>query len=190
MRNPNDRARRPELGSQQRRSTTARDWGKLSPMSKRIIVLSDGTGNSAASLFKTNVRRIYEALDLEDPKDPKVPRQFAFYDDGVGTSTFRPLAMLGGAMGFGLARNVRELYAFICRTYSPDDRIFAFGFSRGAFTIRVLIGLIANQGIVKYNGNEADLQRSVADAYWAYRKERHPTYPASICHSGSRAICS
>ena len=57
---------------------------------KHIILLSDGTGNSSASLFKTNVRRIYEALDLADPQKPKIPRQFAFYDDGVGTSSFRP----------------------------------------------------------------------------------------------------
>jgi uncharacterized protein (DUF2235 family) len=120
---------------------------------KHIILLSDGTGNSSSSLFKTNVRRVYEALDLADPQKPRIPRQFAFYDDGVGTSSFRPLALLGGAIGFGLSRNVRDLYAFLCRTYDDGDRIYAFGFSRGAFTIRILISLIMNQGLVPYNGN-------------------------------------
>jgi uncharacterized protein (DUF2235 family) len=52
---------------------------------------------------------MYKALDLEDPQNPKDPRQFAYYDNGVGTSAFRPLAILGGMFGVGLARNVRDL---------------------------------------------------------------------------------
>jgi hypothetical protein len=79
---------------------------------KNIILLSDGTGNSSAKLFKTNVWRVYQALDLADPKDPEQPRQFAFYDNGVGSSSFKPLAALGGAVGVGLSRNVRDLYTF------------------------------------------------------------------------------
>jgi uncharacterized protein (DUF2235 family) len=144
---------------------------------KHIILLSDGTGNSSSSLFKTNVRRVYEALDLADPQKPKIPRQFAFYDDGVGTSSFRPLALLGGAIGFGLSRNVRDLYAFLCRTYDDGDRIYAFGFSRGAFTIRILISLIMNQGLVPYNGNEANLARDVNAAYREFRRN----YRTKLC---------
>jgi uncharacterized protein (DUF2235 family) len=143
------------------------------PPIRNIILLSDGTGNSSSSLFKTNVRRLYEALDLADPRDPAQPRQFAFYDDGVGTSGFRPLALAGGAFGYGLARNVREIYAFLCRTYRPGDRIHAFGFSRGAFTIRIVIGLILSQGILPYHGNDAALDRAVRAAYREYRRERH-----------------
>jgi uncharacterized protein (DUF2235 family) len=141
---------------------------------KHIILLSDGTGNSSAKLFKTNVWRVYQALDLADPKDPQEPRQFVYYDDGVGTSSFKPLALLGGALGVGLARNVRDLYAFLCRNYEDGDKIFAFGFSRGAFTIRVLNGLVLSQGVIKYNGDEAELQRLSAAAYRAFRRERFP----------------
>lgn len=137
---------------------------------KHIILLPDGTGNSSASFFKTNVRRIYEAIDLADPLNPKTPRQFAFYDNGVGTSSFRPLALLGGAIGLGLSRNVRDLYAFLCRTYSDGDKIYAFGFSRGAFTIRILISLIMSQGLVPYDGNEANLARNVNAAYREFRR--------------------
>jgi uncharacterized protein (DUF2235 family) len=144
-------------------------------MYRNIILFSDGTGNSSAKLFRTNVWRIYQAVDLTDPKDPTLPRQFAFYDNGVGTSSFKPLAALGGAVGVGLARNVRELYAFVCRTYQPGDKIYAFGFSRGAFTIRVLIGLMMHQGLVPYDGNEADLERHVASAYREYRKKYKTT---------------
>ena len=158
-----------------------------------IAVFSDGTGNSSATLFRTNVWRLYQAVDLHDPQKPPQPRQFAYYDDGVGTSPFKPLALLGGAIGLGLGRNVRDLYAFVCRTYrhgkvcptpqdledalgageKPADRIYAFGFSRGAFTIRVLTGLILTEGIVPYDGDEAALQRHVAAAYRSYRAKRY-----------------
>lgn len=137
---------------------------------RQIVLLSDGTGNSRGKHFTTNVWRVYEALDLADPPKPEQPRQFAFYDDGVGSSSFKPSALLGGALGVGLARNVRDLYRFLCRTYRPGDRIYAFGFSRGAFTIRVLVGLIVNQGIVPYHGDEAELDRLASAAYRAYRR--------------------
>jgi hypothetical protein len=84
-------------------------------MTKRIIVLSDGTGNSAAKIWRTNVWRIFEALDL------KKSDQIAIYDDGVGTSSFKPLALLGGAFGFGLKRNVLGLYKFLCRNYKSKN---------------------------------------------------------------------
>ena len=99
---------------------------------RNIILLSDGTGNSRGKMAQTNVWRTYEAIDLKDPPDPANPRQFAYYDDGVGTSSFKPLALLGGALGYGLARNVRDLYESLCRTYRDGDDIYAFGFSRGA----------------------------------------------------------
>ncbi len=80
-------------------------------MSKTIILLTDGTGNGAEALFKTNVWRFYKALDLsEQPADGE--RQVAYYHDGVGTSTFKPLAILGGVFGVGLKRNVMHMYAF------------------------------------------------------------------------------
>ena len=102
-------------------------------MARKIILLSDGTGNSAAKVWRTNVWRMFESLDLSGSD------QIAFYDDGVGTSSFKPLAILGGGFGWGLKRNVLDLYKFLCRNYqSNDDEIFAFGFSRGAFTIRSL----------------------------------------------------
>src|SRR5215207_4059708 len=100
---------------------------------KIIVLLADGTGNSAAKLFKTNVWRLYRALDVSDPPPPGQVRQVAFYHDGVGTSTFKPLTLLGGIFGIGLKRNVIDLYTFLCRNYNPGDRIYAYGFSRGAF---------------------------------------------------------
>lgn len=136
-------------------------------MPRNLIVFSDGTGNSAAKLFKTNVWRVYDALDLT------CPDQIAYYDDGVGTASLAPLALLGGAFGWGLKRNVLDLYCFLCRNYrDTDDRIFAFGFSRGAFTVRVLTGLIASEGLIHADSG-TELKRLAA---WAYRRYRQRNY--------------
>src|SRR4249920_1035912 len=134
---------------------------------KSIILFSDGTGNSSAKLFKTNVWRMYEAVDLGPPAEGKRP-QVSYYDDGVGTSSFKPLAALGGAFGYGLKRNVLDIYRYACRNYKDGDDIYAFGFSRGAFTARVVVALIASQGLV-CSDSEADLQRKTAEAYRAVR---------------------
>ncbi|MET0181173.1 MAG: DUF2235 domain-containing protein [Novosphingobium sp.] len=137
---------------------------------KRILLFSDGTGNSSARIFRTNVWRMYQAVDL-GPTQPDQVVQIGFYGNGVGTSNFRPLAALGGIFGFGLKRNVVELYEFLCRNYQVGDEIFVFGFSRGAFTIRLLVELICTQGIVRYDDpsgplqSEAQLQRQSREAF-------------------------
>ncbi len=138
-------------------------------MPKNIVLLSDGTGNSARSPFKTNVWRLYQALDIAPPP-AGVQRQIVYYDNGVGTETFKPLAALGGGLGIGVWRNVRDLYIFICRNYEPGDEIFGFGFSRGAFTIRLLMGLLGKCGILKAP-SEAQLIDCVQMAYEAYRRD-------------------
>jgi len=138
----------------------------------KIVVLSDGTGNSSAKVWRTNVWRTFDFLDLTGPD------QVAMYDDGVGTSSFLPLALLGGAFGWGLKRNVINLYEFICRNYppkvdanNPAPKIYGFGFSRGAFTIRVLVGLILHQGLAPYYSEE-DLHVRARSAYRAFRADR------------------
>ncbi len=147
---------------------------------KSIVILSDGTGNSAAKLFKTNVWRVGEALDLTKGD------QIYVYDDGVGTERFKPLAMLGGAVGLGLQQNVRQLYAFLCRNYQPGDDIYMFGFSRGAFTLRVLIGLIHGMGLVS-GASEGELQQNVRHAFKEYRSATRPIFNVSSqgCWAGS-----
>ena len=137
-------------------------------MAKVIVLLADGTGNSAAKLFKTNVWRLYRALDLSDSPQQGL-RQVAYYHDGVGTSSFKPLTILGGVFGIGLKRNVLDLYSLLCRNYERGDRIYVFGFSRGAFTVRVLASLIATQGILTCP-TEQELSRYVPDMYRRYRR--------------------
>src|SRR5215813_14810736 len=128
---------------------------------RNLVVLSDGTGNSAAKTAKTNVWRLYQALDLKDGK------QVAVFGDGVGTSSVKVLRVIGLALGFGVKRNVLNLYKFLCRNHNPGDRIWAFGFSRGAFTVRALVGLIHHEGLVSFN-SEAELNRNALAAYRSY----------------------
>ena len=137
---------------------------------RNIVLLSDGTGNSAGKLFKTNVWRTYDALDLSNAS------QIAAYDDGVGTSSVKPLAVLGGAVGWGLKRNVISLYTFLCLNYRTGDRIYAFGFSRGAFTIRVLINFILSQGLVTNWSSNDDLRRKALRLYRKFRVEKTEYY--------------
>jgi uncharacterized protein (DUF2235 family) len=155
---------RSEQANQTRQPTENLQEGRTA--TKNIVLMSDGTGNSAAKVWRTNVWRLFESLDLTNSS------QVAIYDDGVGSSSSKLLAALGGAVGWGLKRNVLDLYAFLCRNYGPNARIYAFGFSRGAFTIRVLLGLVNNQGLVPVN-SEAQLRRDAKAAYRAYRRERY-----------------
>jgi uncharacterized protein (DUF2235 family) len=131
-------------------------------LTKRIALFSDGTGNSSAKAQKTNVWRLFQAVDQSKPD------QIAMYDDGVGTSSNMYLAALGGAFGWGLKRNVIDLYKFVCRNYVQGDELYGFGFSRGAFTIRVLVGLIVREGLVTFR-SEAELDHRAAAAYRHFR---------------------
>ena len=137
-------------------------------MSKNIILCSDGTGNQAIKGRGTNVFKIYEAID----RHHSTP-QFAFYDDGVGTESFKLLAMLGGAFGFGLSRNVRDLYTHLARIYKPGDNIYLFGFSRGAYTVRTLAGFITKCGVLDIEKceNGKDVTHYIEGAYKAYRRD-------------------
>ncbi len=149
-------------------------------MSKRIVVCSDGTGNTAIKDRGTNVFKVFEAVDLNGHRlDPKLTPQVAIYDDGVGTQDFKPLKIAGGAFGWGLSRNVKHLYRELARLYDPGDEIFMFGFSRGAFTVRTLAGFISTCGLLDKRkvtpSDVSGLKKAVDAAYSAYRKCYRPS---------------
>jgi uncharacterized protein (DUF2235 family) len=139
---------------------------------KNIIICSDGTGNTAIKDRGTNVFKLFEAIDLNGHRtDPALTPQIAFYDDGVGTEDFKPWRIFTGATGFGLSRNVKQLYKELVRIYDQGDRIFLFGFSRGAFTVRTLAGLISTCGIIDSSNftTSSALKSAVESAYKFYR---------------------
>jgi len=143
-------------------------------MPKHLIICSDGTGNRGGKGHGTNVWRLYQAVDRHDHRsDPKRPQQLTYYDDGVGSEDFKLFKVLGGAFGFGLSRNIRELYTFLVKHYDSEDRIYMFGFSRGAFTVRSLAGMVASCGIIERRHYDTDIRRNelVARAFEAYRSK-------------------
>jgi len=148
---------------------------------KNIIVCADGTGNKGGYSPDSNVYKVYNAVDKnlsgQCNDGVEVSEQIIFYDNGVGTETNKYLRALGGAIGFGFARNVCDLYKFLARNYVPGDRIFFFGFSRGASTVRACNGMIYKCGLAKGVGlRNRELDDLIDEAFAAYKC--HKTNPA------------
>lgn len=132
----------------------------------RLAVFADGTWNTMDHTEKdTNVVRLCEAT----PND-RGRGQITFYDPGVGTHWYDRL--LGGAFGVGLSQNIKDCYDFIVREWSGYDEIFLFGFSRGAYTVRSLAGLMNFAGIVRDPGDERARAELIDTAYDLYRDAR------------------
>lgn len=148
-------------------------------MVKNIVLCSDGTGNSCTKGRGTNVFKLYEAVDIHGHKsDSSLVPQVAFYDDGVGTENFAVHRMLGAAFGFGFAKNIRDLYTELVHVYRPGDKLYLFGFSRGAYTIRALAGMIRYCGVVdRYKlVEEIQVKRHVQHCWKAFEKVAFPRF--------------
>lgn len=111
---------------------------------RNLVICSDGTGNRGGVSRGTNVWRLFQAVDLTSQD----PEQLVLYDDGVGTEDFKFFKLIAGATGFGLSENIREMYEWLMLNYQPGDRIFLFGFSRGAYTVRSLAGMLHHCGLL------------------------------------------
>jgi uncharacterized protein (DUF2235 family) len=142
-------------------------------MAKNIVVCLDGTNNQLRAADNTNVVRLLNLLDLKDPA-----KQVAYYDPGVGTfsspSAWSPPARFasryaGLMFGAGLRENLGQAYSFLMETYEPEDRIFVFGFSRGAYNARALTGMLDVFGVFR-RGSE-NLVPYAANTY--AKQQRH-----------------
>lgn len=162
-------------------------------MRKKIILCSDGTGNTFDS--ETNVSRMVRCLSLK-----KEDNQLVVYDQGLGTAEKQskefkeyykhlnewerrnlvPLVsnsdlrwpasylhrFFGKTMGVGLKENVKQLYVTLAQNHEEDDDlIFLFGFSRGAFTVRALAGLLYRCGLAPKGGLDSG---ACFDKAWGY----------------------
>lgn len=114
---------------------------------KNIVICSDGTGNE----YGRNNTNVVETCVI----CKKTPAQVVFYDPGVGTggwvyteSTGNLEALSDQATGDGLQKNVEDAYKFLMETYEPGDKVYLFGFSRGAFTVRSLAGMLYKCGLL------------------------------------------
>lgn len=124
-------------------------------MPKNIVLCCDGTANQFAE-DRTNVVKLAYTLQ-QNPA-----RQIVFYHPGLGTmepaGALSPLSrkitrLLGLAIGYGLQADVRDAYVYLMNNFEPEDRVFLFGFSRGAYTVRALASLLHMYGLIA-RGNE------------------------------------
>jgi uncharacterized protein (DUF2235 family) len=111
---------------------------------QRLAIFLDGTWNTEDD--STNVLNAYHHTQEGLIADDNVIQK-RYYDRGVGTGVTDSLS--GGGFGYGLEVNVREAYNWLVDNYNDGDEIYIFGFSRGAYTARSLVGLIAACGLVK-----------------------------------------
>jgi len=147
------------------------DWGI--GMVKNIVVFSDGTGEQGGvrpDQVLTNVYKLYRASRISGDNVVDPAQQVAFYDPGLGTindSGVVRLSLLdrfksfaGLAFGIGITDNIIDCYEFILQNYQPGDRIYLFGFSRGAYTVRSLAGVLRLCGIPKHDADGSRLPTS------------------------------
>ena len=124
-------------------------------MAKNIVICCDGTGNEFGH-ENSNVVKLYQTLICDSS-------QIAYYHPGVGTMGAKSALTrigkwwtrtIGLAFGYGISENVADAYQFLMRNWESEDRIYVFGFSRGAYTARVLCGMLHAVGLLT-PGNEA-----------------------------------
>jgi uncharacterized protein (DUF2235 family) len=129
-------------------------------MSKNIVICCDGTGNKFGD-ENSNVVKLYSTLVVDGV------RQVGYYHPGVGTMG-APTAhnkiskawsmAIGLVFGAGLLANVGDAYRYLMNVYADGDRVFLFGFSRGAYTVRAIAGMLhmfgllspGNEGLIPY----------------------------------------
>ena len=108
---------------------------------KRLIILADGTWGSPNSRSPSNELRLARACAQRQGKIEQV----VFYDWGIASESAMGTEALSGK---GIDKNIQDCYRFLVHNYTPGDELFFIGFSRGAYTVRSLCGLIRNSGLL------------------------------------------
>jgi len=157
---------------------------------KNIVICCDGTGNEISENI-SNVLKLYRVLRKTGKTEP---RQLVFYDPGVGTLA-RPdpwrklwqdtITALGLLTGYGLDDNVLATYEFLVQNYSDGDDIYLFGFSRGAYTVRVLAGLIHKIGLISpQQSNLAGAGLAAYKQFSSLREQHGPSLDPKLLLQG------
>ena len=141
---------------------------------KRIAVCMDGTWQRLRTRHPTNIAKIARAVEHEDDAGCK---QIVVYARGVGAASdlhdSPDGALAGGLFGAGLENDILDTYVRLCLNYQWGDAIYLFGYSRGAFSVRSLAGLIRRCGIVRRRYVDR-----APEAFDLYRKKRRePSHP-------------
>ena len=174
-------------------------------MPKNVLIFSDGTGQAGGLRFdedRTNIYKLFRATRCGPDSSIDPREQVTFYDPGLGSPAdgshlgWRILRWIHNkiaqATGFGITRNIIDCYAALIQLWEPGDRIFLFGFSRGAYTVRCLAGVIAFCGIPRHPPKQPDqplkIDSSSAEklASYAVRHVYQFTYPRKMADATPR----
>ncbi|WP_227982959.1 DUF2235 domain-containing protein [Nocardia spumae] len=166
---------------------------------KRLVVCCDGTWGSESNPTVSNVVKIAESVRSSATTDSgEHVGQRVFYVDGPGSRGYLADKLLGGAFGLGLDANLSTMYWQLALNWEPGDEIYVFGFSRGAYTARSLVGMINRLGLLTA---DAMVERAYPRALriyhqrksdpdgpdrpeWIEFRERHCVYPVPITFVG------
>jgi uncharacterized protein (DUF2235 family) len=164
---------------------------------RNLLIFSDGTGQRGGLVFderRSNVYKIYRATRCGPDTEIDPARQLAHYDPGLGTlpGGIDSIVGLGRSLynlasqgtGLGILGNIEDCYAAIIKYWRPGDRIFLFGFSRGAYTVRCLAGVLSlcgiptqvdGQPLVRTDANIKRVARAAVRDVFDYANARHPS---------------
>ena len=144
---------------------------------KRLIICADGTWGSPETKHPSNVVRLTRAIasygfSCGTPNEQAKDEQIVYYNWGIGTDADKHFAAITGA---GIDKNIQDCYRFLVHNFALGDELFFFGFSRGAYTVRSLAGLVRNAGILKSKKAER-----IPEAYAMYRRRSRAASPDSL----------
>lgn len=149
---------------------------------KNIIICLDGTDSKFGPAPYTNLLKLFRLLEKDAPED-----QICYYQSGIGTSMSTEsgsvpggvvdefLNIIDSLIAFSLDQHVIEAYRYLIRFYVPGDMIFIYGFSRGAFTARVLASMVERIGLL--NQGLEELAPSAWSIYCAWEFAMQPSQP-------------
>jgi hypothetical protein len=157
---------------------------------KRLVICCDGTWNRPDSPNITNIEKIARTVQTDPGSSAGVP-QLVYYLSGVGGAGYETDRLLGGAFGFGLFNTMLAGYRFLAQNYEPGDEIFVFGFSRGAFTARSLVGMVGYVGLITKLALVHDQLVKARDFYKERKQDDDNRSPALVawrtehCHAST-----
>ena len=144
---------------------------------RNILIFSDGTGQAGGLLpdeRRSDIYKLYRATRCGPDSTIDPSAQVAFYDPGLGSSTDDDRIKIGWicwgrnllsqATGLGITKNIIDCYAEIVRQWRPGDRIYLFGFSRGAYTVRCVGGVLGLCGVPTQMKDGSPLRRDPKSA--------------------------
>lgn len=146
-------------------------------MSKNILIFSDGTGQAGGirpDQRLSNVYKLYRATRVSSENKINPSEQIAYYDAGLGTEEDskgllgikkKISKILASISGRGITNNITQCYEAILNYYEPGDRIFLFGFSRGAYTVRCVANVLALCGIPFVNAEQKCIKKFSSETH-------------------------